>query len=84
MYFLHIYFPSKNIFLRFRFVNSRVISASIGKGRHLDLQEPVTITLKHLKTVNVSRPVCVYWDYSSQAWSNSGCRQLASNTTHTR
>ena len=76
--------PSQRPNATLRFVNSKVISASIGKGRHLKLQEPVKITLKHLRTVNVSRPVCVYWDYSSQAWSNSGCRQLASNTTHTR
>ena len=67
-----------------RFVNSKVISASIGKGRHLKLQEPVKITLKHLRTVNVSRPVCVYWDYSSQTWSNGGCRLITSNITHTQ
>ena len=75
--------PSQRPNATLRFVNSKVISASIGKGRHLKLQEPVKITLKHLRTVNVSRPVCVYWDYSSQTWSNAGCRLITSNTTHT-
>ncbi len=76
--------PSQRPNATLRFVNSKVISASIGKGRHLKLQEPVKITLKHLRTVNVSRPVCVYWDYSSQTWSNGGCRLITSNTTHTQ
>merc|ERR1719333_1401001 len=66
--------PSQRPNATLRFVNSKVISASIGKGRHLKLHEPVKITLKHLRTVNVSRPVCVYWDCSSQTWSNAGCR----------
>ena len=76
--------PSQRPNATLRFVNSKVISASIGKGRHLKLQEPVKITLKHLRTVNVSRPVCVYWDYSSQTWSNAGCHLVTSNTTHTQ
>ena len=76
--------PSQRPNATLRFVNSKVISASIGKGRHLKLQEPVKITLKHLRTVNVSRPVCVYWDYSSQTWSNGGCHLITSNTTHTQ
>ena len=76
--------PSQRPNATLRFVNSRVISASLGKGRHIQLRDPVRITLKHLKTVNVSSPVCVYWDYSSQTWSHSGCSLVSSNRTHTR
>ena len=67
-----------------RFVNSKVISASLGKGRHIKLREPVKITLKHLKMENVSSPVCVYWDYTSQAWSNTGCQMIGTNVSHTQ
>ncbi|KAJ8953236.1 hypothetical protein NQ318_015816 [Aromia moschata] len=46
-----------------KILNSKVISASLGKGRHIQLKEPVKLTLKHLKTENVSNPTCVFWDY---------------------
>merc|ERR550539_2000701 len=67
-----------------RFVNSKVISASLGKGRHIDLTEPVKITLKHLRTENVSSPVCVFWDYASQTWDTAGCSLVGSNLTHSQ
>ena len=76
--------PSQRPNATLRFVNSKVISASLGKGRHVKLREPVKITLKHLKTVNVSRPVCVYWDYASHSWSNTGCTLITSNMTHSQ
>ena len=66
------------------FVNSKVISASLGKGRHIQLPEPATITFKHLRTINVSGPTCVYWDYVAHAWSEDGCRATSSNRTHTK
>ncbi len=66
------------------FVNSKVISASLGKGRHIELSEPVSITFKHLRTINVSQPTCVYWDYLSNAWSGDGCKVTSSNRTHTK
>ena len=52
-------------------LNSRIISASLGRGRHIELQRPVTISLRHLETENdnpnqqslASEPVCVFWDY---------------------
>lgn len=47
-----------------RLINSKVISASLGKGRHIQLSEPVTICLKHLRTENVTNPSCVFWDYT--------------------
>ena len=47
-----------------RIVNSRVISASLGKGRHIQLPQPVTIRLQHLRLDNVSNAQCVFWDYT--------------------
>ena len=67
-----------------RFVNSKVISASLGKGKHLRLREPVKITLKHLRTQNVSNPVCVFWNYTTRVWSNAGCRLVSTNLTHSQ
>lgn len=46
-----------------RVVNSKVISASLGHGRHIQLSQPVTISLKHIRTENVTNPKCVFWDY---------------------
>ncbi|XP_066996980.1 latrophilin Cirl isoform X2 [Anabrus simplex] len=66
-----------------RVLNSKVISASLGKGRHIQLSEPVRLSLKHLVTENVTNPLCVFWDYSESAWSDEGCRVEASNRTHT-
>lgn len=61
------------------FLNSKVISASLGKGRHIELPEPVQITFKHLVTLNVSNPICVYWDYLANSWSGDGCQVQFSN-----
>lgn len=47
-----------------RVLNSKVISASLGKGRHIQLSQPVRLSLRHLKTENVSNPSCVFWDYT--------------------
>ena len=53
-----------------RVLNSKVISASLGKGRHIQLSEPVRLSLRHLRTENVSNPACVFWDYTMRyvAW----------------
>ncbi|XP_030748603.1 latrophilin Cirl isoform X2 [Sitophilus oryzae] len=66
-------------------LNSKVISASLGKGRHIQLREPVKLTLKHIKTENVSNPKCVFWDYTTNSWSEEGCHvdTSESNFTHT-
>lgn len=68
-----------------RILNSKVISASLGKGRHIQLREPVRLTLKHIKTENVSNPKCVFWDYTTNSWSEEGCHvdSSDSNFTHT-
>ena len=64
-------------------LNSRIISASLGRGRHIELQKPVNIFLRHIVTdPNVLKdPVCVFWDYEVHGWSDSGCRLVSSNQT---
>ncbi|KAH8399355.1 hypothetical protein KR215_008228, partial [Drosophila sulfurigaster] len=67
---------------RIRILNSKVISASLGKGRHIQLSQPITLVLKHLKTENVSNPTCVFWNYIDHAWSANGCSLESTNRTH--
>ncbi|XP_055714578.1 latrophilin Cirl isoform X2 [Phlebotomus papatasi] len=66
-----------------RVLNSKVISASLGKGRHIQLSQPIRLTFQHLKTENVSQPICVFWSYIDHAWSEDGCHVEATNVTHT-
>jgi len=47
-------------------VNSRVISASLNQGRHIQLALPVQLTLRHLWLDNMSNPQCVFWDYTQE------------------
>lgn len=49
-----------------RIVNTKVISASLGKGRHIQFTEYVRLGMKHLRTENVSNPSCVFWDYTTR------------------
>lgn len=65
-----------------RLVNSRVVSASLGRGRHIQLPEPVTLTFSLLRQENVTRPVCAFWDYTTSAWSDEGCRVVYHNRSH--
>lgn len=64
-------------------LNSKVMCASLGKGRHIQLKEPVSLTFKHIHIENVTNPSCVFWDYSMNTWSNEGCKVEYSNRTHT-
>lgn len=66
-----------------KILNSKVISASLGNGRHIQLSQMVRITMKHLKTENVTNPACVFWDYTLHGWSPEGCQVEWSNLTHT-
>ncbi|XP_064087853.1 latrophilin Cirl-like isoform X4 [Macrobrachium nipponense] len=68
---------------RTRVLNSRVLSASLGAGRHIELSEPVVLTFAMIRTVNVTNPACVFWDYTTSSWSEEGCRVLRYNTSHT-
>ena len=71
------------------FVNSKILSASLSSSSSpsssslLDLPDPARIVFKHLRTVNVSSPECVRWDYLSDGWSGDGCRVEQTNRTHT-
>ncbi|KAM3959999.1 calcium-independent receptor for alpha-latrotoxin isoform 4-T4 [Aphomia sociella] len=66
-----------------RVLNSKVISASLGNGRHIQLTQMVRLTMKHLRTENVTNPACVFWDYTLHGWSPEGCQVEWSNATHT-
>ncbi|XP_058171554.1 latrophilin Cirl [Anopheles ziemanni] len=68
---------------RLRLLNSKVISASLGKGRHIQLSQPIRMVLRHLRTKNVSNPTCVFWNYIDHAWSEDGCHVEHTNQTHT-
>ncbi|XP_073816287.1 latrophilin Cirl-like [Musca autumnalis] len=67
---------------RIRILNSKVISASLGKGRHIQLSQPIKLTFRHLKTENVTNPTCVFWNYIDHAWSANGCVLESTNRTH--
>lgn len=47
-----------------------MISASLGKGRHIQLSQPIRLILKHLQTDNVTNPSCVFWNYIDQYVAN--------------
>jgi adhesion G protein-coupled receptor L1 len=49
-----------------RVINSKVISASLGKGRHIQLSQPIRLVLRHLRLENVTNPSCVFWSYIDQ------------------
>ncbi|XP_046745914.1 latrophilin Cirl isoform X2 [Diprion similis] len=66
-----------------RILNTKVISASLGKGKHIQLSEPVKLYFKHLTVENVTNPSCVFWDYTINAWSEEGCHVHLTNNTHT-
>ncbi|CAG0888741.1 unnamed protein product [Darwinula stevensoni] len=63
-------------------LNSKVVSASLGEGRHIELPEPATIVFTHLRQ-NATHPSCVFWDYTQSWWSDEGCRVVTGNATHT-
>ena len=65
-------------------LNSRVVSASLGQGRHVELSHPVTIYLRHLVPDNMTEAVCVYWDFEVHGWSDEGCKVVSTNGTMTR
>ena len=61
-------------------LNSLVISASLGNGRHIQLPSPVRVTLGHLNK-NFTDPVCAFWDYELSGWSDAGCRMVTDDVT---
>lgn len=66
-------------------LNSRLISASFGRGRNIQAPNSVEILLRHLDHVDPSRPahsICAVWDGDASAWSNLGCSLLSSTASH--
>ena len=47
-------------------LNSHVISASIQKGRHVEISSPVRMVFRNRYPASGSRPRCVFWDYESR------------------
>ena len=47
-------------------INSKIVSASLGQGRHIQLPDPVLITFQLLLQENVTNPVCVFWDFTTR------------------
>jgi hypothetical protein len=64
-------------------LNSRVVSAALGQGRHVELAHPARVYLRHLVPDNMTDAICVYWDLEAHGWSNEGCKVVASNSTVT-
>ena len=67
-------------------INSRVISASLGRGRagqQIQFPHTIQVNLQHLTPVSAdSAVVCVAWDYQVSAWTNSGCTLISTNKTN--
>ena len=63
-------------------VNSRIVSASLSQGRHIQLPQKVALTLKHLSP-NLTDPICVFWNFELAGWSDSGCSVKTTNQSFT-
>lgn len=63
-------------------LNSRIVSASLSQGRHIQLPEKVEITFEHLSP-ELSSPICVFWNFELSGWSDSGCSVSSSNASRT-
>ncbi|XP_030850590.1 uncharacterized protein LOC105444772 isoform X3 [Strongylocentrotus purpuratus] len=63
-------------------VNTNIIGASLGTSETTPLNAPVTITLAHKQQTGMN-PQCVYWEYSTNAWSSDGCDMTNTSKTHT-
>lgn len=66
-------------------LNSRIISASLVRGKHLQLPRsaPVRVSLKHLREEGMGNPACVFWDLDTSAWSRAGCHVVETNRSRT-
>ncbi|CAG0896298.1 unnamed protein product [Cyprideis torosa] len=63
------------------FINSKIISASLGPSRHIELSSPVRILFHHLVEANISH--CVVWDFVLSWWSVEGCHVVFTNASMT-
>lgn len=48
------------------FINSRVVSISVGRQRGNRLAQPIQISLRHLQEEIISEPQCVFWNPESR------------------
>lgn len=73
-------------------LNSDILSISLNGGNPPLINnpslygtlQPLTLTLRHLSTHNVSNPRCVYWNNELKNWSDVGCFLLETNQTHSK
>ncbi|XP_075043386.1 adhesion G-protein coupled receptor G4 [Mixophyes fleayi] len=69
-------------------LNSYIVSASVEGTNIEELNEPVTITLRHINENVDELPVkCVFWDFTLNnnlgGWNTSGCLQTSTNLEYT-
>jgi len=73
-------------------LNSDILSISLNGGNPPMINNPslygsllpLTLTLRHLSTANVSNARCVHWNNELRNWSDQGCYLLESNQTHSK
>ncbi|XP_029913292.1 adhesion G protein-coupled receptor E2 [Myripristis murdjan] len=66
-------------------INSKVVTAVVSNRDTSHLNEPVILTLYHLKQSNEHNHTCVYWDSTEGGgtWSARGCSVMESNADYT-
>ncbi len=71
-------------------INSRVVSASLSRGRHVQLNTPALIRLKHLRPIMEDsnsrfedKVVCAFWEMETGSWSDAGCRVRSADAEET-
>ncbi|XP_041812697.1 adhesion G protein-coupled receptor E2 [Chelmon rostratus] len=66
-------------------INSKVVSVTVSNSNTSHLEQPVRLTLQHLKQSNQSNHTCVFWDSSDEGgtWSPRGCSVVKSNPEYT-
>ncbi|XP_037333308.2 adhesion G protein-coupled receptor E1 [Pungitius pungitius] len=66
-------------------LNSKVVTASVSNRNTSHLEEPIKLTLYHLKKTNEMNHTCVFWDASEEggSWSTRGCQVIESKPEHT-
>ncbi|XP_032739355.1 putative adhesion G protein-coupled receptor E4P [Lontra canadensis] len=64
------------------YLNSKVVSGTVGSRKNISLSVSVNFTFQHekMKTEN-EQSICVYWQGSS--WSNEGCQVISSDENQT-
>ncbi|XP_055285793.1 adhesion G protein-coupled receptor E3 isoform X2 [Moschus berezovskii] len=67
------------------YLNSQVVSATIGPEKNTSLSQPVTLNFQHIKVKSRVKKICVYWKGTKEGghWSKDGCALIDTNKTHT-